>query len=87
MDIKGLHMTLLFTPEELIQYLYRETSPARTAQIEDMLQNDWTLREKLEVLQKSMQALNQPLESPRAEAVLKVLNYARETVAESVQQH
>jgi len=78
-------MTLLFTPEELIQYLYKETSPARTAQIEEMLQHDWTLREKLEVLQNSMQALDRPLESPRAEAVLNVLNYARETVTESVQ--
>jgi hypothetical protein len=78
-------MTLLFTPEELIQYLYRETSPAKTAQIEECLQHDWSLREKLEVLQNSMQMLDRPLESPRAEAVLNVLNYARETVTESVQ--
>ncbi|MEO6731906.1 MAG: hypothetical protein ABIN01_11875 [Ferruginibacter sp.] len=78
-------MTLLFTPEELIQYLYKETSPARTAQIEETLQNDWSLREKLEVLQNSMQILDRPLESPRTEAVINVLNYARETVTESVQ--
>lgn len=87
MDIKGLHMTLLFTPEELVQYLYKETSPARTAQIEEALQQDWSLREKLEVLQNSIQALNRPLESPRTEAVMNILNYARETVSESVQHH
>ena len=80
-------MTLLFTPEELIQYLYKETSPAKTAEIEDALQNDWTLREKLEVLQNSMQMLDTPLESPRTEAVINVLNYARETMNEVVQQH
>ena len=80
-------MTSLFTPEELIKYLYKETSPARTAQIEEMLQHDWTLREKLEVLQNSMNLLDRPLESPRSEAVLNVLNYARETVTESVQHH
>ena len=80
-------MTLLFTPEELIQYLYKETSPARTAQIEEMLQIDWSLREKLEVLQNSMQMLERPLEYPRTEAVMNVLNYARETVTESVQHH
>jgi len=80
-------MTLLFTPEELIQYLYKETSPSRTAQIEEMLQIDWTLREKLEVLQNSMQMLDRPLESPRTEAVMNVLNYARETVNETVQHH
>lgn len=80
-------MTSLFTPEELIQYLYKETSPARTAQIEEVLQHDWTLREKLEVLKNTMQALDTPLESPRTEAVMNVLNYARESVSESVQHH
>lgn len=78
-------MTSLFTTEELIQYLYKETSPARTAQIEEMLQNDWSLREKLEVLQNSMQILDTPLESPRTEVIINVLNYARETITESVQ--
>ena len=80
-------MTLLFTPEELIQYLYKETSPARTAQIEEVLQHDWTLREKLEVLKNTMQLIDRPLESPRTEAVMNVLNYARESVTESVQHH
>ena len=80
-------MTLLFTPEELIQYLYKETSPARTAQIEEVLQHDWTLREKLEALKNTVQALDRPLESPRTEAVMNVLNYARESVSESVQHH
>jgi hypothetical protein len=80
-------MTLLFTPEELIQYLYKETSPARTAQIEEVLQHDWTLREKLEVLKNTLQVIDRPLESPRTEAVMNVLNYARESVSESVQHH
>jgi hypothetical protein len=80
-------MTLLFTPEELIQYLYKETSPVKTAEIEKALQNDWALREKLEILQHSMLTLDTPLESPRTEAVLKVLSYARETMGETVQHH
>ena len=80
-------MTLLFTPEELIQYLYKETSPARTAQIEEVLQHDWTLREKLEVLKNTLLLIDRPLESPRTEAVMNVLNYARESVSESVQHH
>ena len=80
-------MTSLFTPEELIQYLYKETSPARTAQIEEALQHDWTLREKLEVLKNTLQVIDRPLESPRTEAVMNVLNYARESVTESVQHH
>ena len=80
-------MTLLFTPEELIQFLYNETSPERSAEIEAALQHDWTLREKLEVLRNSMNSLNRPLESPRTEVVMRILNYARETVTESVHHH
>lgn len=74
-------MTVLFTPEELIQYLYKETSPEKTAAIESALQDDWTLREKLEVLSTSVLSLDRILESPRAEVVLNVLNYARKTSA------
>lgn len=78
-------MTSLFTPEELIQYLYKETSSEKTAAIESALLYDWSLREKLEVLRSSYNGLGSELESPRPEAVLRVLNYARETMAESVQ--
>lgn len=78
-------MTLLFTPEELIQYLYKETSPEKTRAIEEALQADWTLREKLEVLQSSTDCLDKIIESPRTIAVMNVLNYARESaVAESL---
>lgn len=83
MDINGLPMTF-FTPEELLQYLYKETSPEQSAAIEAALRDDWTLREKLEVLQSSTQGLDTVLESPRMEVVLRVMNYARETVADSV---
>jgi hypothetical protein len=80
-------MTLLFTPEELVQYLYKETSQEKTSAIEAALQNDWALREKLEVLKSSLDVLDKGLESPRTSTVLKVLNYARQTAPESVQDH
>lgn len=74
-----------FTPEELLQYLYKETSPQQSAAIEQALKQDWTLREKLSVLRTSMQRLDRLQESPRAEVVLNVLNYAREKWTEEVQ--
>lgn len=74
----------LFTPEDLVMYLYHESTPEKAAAIEAALQNDWTLREKLEVLQKAVTSLDKTLVSPRTEAVLNVLNYARETAVESV---
>jgi hypothetical protein len=74
-----LHMYLLFTPEELIQYLYKETSQEKTLAIEAALREDWTLREKLEVLKASTQKLETILESPRAEVIMNIMNYARNT--------
>ena len=68
-----------FSPEELIQYLYKETSPKTTAAIEQALQVDWTLREKLAVLRTSMERLSSLTESPRIETVLAILKYARKS--------
>lgn len=73
-----------FTPEDLLQYLYKETSSKKTAAIEEALKKDWTLREKLSVLKTSMQRLNKIKEVPRTEVVLNVLNYAREKSLEEV---
>jgi hypothetical protein len=73
-----------FTPEDLLLYLYKETSSKQTTAIEAALQKDWTLREKLAVLKTCMQRLDKIKESPRTEVVLNVLNKARELFAEKV---
>jgi hypothetical protein len=67
-----------YSPEDLLLYLYKETSPEATAAIEKALAEDWTLREKLAVLKTSMERLNSITISPRTEIVLNVLRYARE---------
>ncbi len=74
-----------FTPEDLIRYLYKETSYEQTTAIEAALEKDWTLREKLNVLKASMQRLDKLTVSPRTQVVLNVLNHAREQAAEEVQ--
>jgi hypothetical protein len=68
-----------FTPEDLLLYLYKETSTETTAAIEQALENDWTLREKLAVLKASQQKLDTLVESPRTEVVLSILRYAAKT--------
>ena len=73
-----------FTPEDLLLYLYKETTPEQTANIEAALKKDWTLREKLSVLKTSMQRLEKIKQSPRTEVVLNVLNYAREKSEQTV---
>ena len=65
-----------YTPEDLIRYLYKETSPEETAEIEQALESDWTLREKMSVLKTSNERLNALIETPRTEVVLNVLKYA-----------
>jgi hypothetical protein len=79
-----LPMTL-FTPEDLLRYLYKESSTELTVAIEAALKEDWMLREKLEVLKTSSDGLNTVIVAPRMEVILRVMNYARQTaVQESV---
>ena len=73
-----------FTPEDLLLYLYKESTPEQTAAIEEALRKDWTLREKLSVLKTSMQRLDKIKQSPRTEVVLNILNYAREKSEQTV---
>ena len=67
-----------YSPEDLILYLYKEMSPEATTAIEKALQEDWTLREKLDVIKTSMERLNGITVSPRTEIVLNILRHARE---------
>lgn len=78
-----LPMTL-FTPEDLLLYLYKESSPELTLAVEAALKEDWMLREKLQVLGSSADGLNRIVVAPRAEVVARVMNYARMT---AVQEH
>jgi hypothetical protein len=78
-----LPMTL-FTPEDLLRYLYKESSPELTLAIEAALKEDWMLREKLQVLSSSVTSLDRIVVSPRAEVVERVMNYARST---AIQEH
>jgi len=73
-----------FTPEDLLLYLYKESTPEQTAAIEEALKKDWTLREKLSVLKTSKQRLDKIKQSPRTEVVLNILNYAKEKSEQTV---
>lgn len=65
------------TPEDLVRYLYNETSDRKTETIRIALQTDWDLRESYEKLVISEQNLdNIELSSPRPETVNKILDYA-----------
>lgn len=65
-----------YSPEDLICYLYGESSAEMAIEIEKALQIDWTLREKLSVLKTSYERLDTLIEAPRTEVVLNILRYA-----------
>lgn len=73
-----------FTPEDLLLYLYKDSSATHRQAIEEALEKDWTLREKLAVLRDSMNRLDRLVVSPRTEVVLDLLNQAREYSPEEV---
>jgi len=70
----------IYTTEELIQYLYRETTAEKTRAIEQAIQSDWIVREKFEALKESMEQLDTLTVSPRAQSVMAILNYAKSTM-------
>ena len=73
-----------FTPEDILLYLYNETSPEQSAAIKKALKEDWTLNEKMKVIKTSMERLDKITVAPRTEVVLNVLNHAREKAGEEV---
>ena len=71
-----------FTPEDLLLYLYNETSPARSAEIKAALETDWSLREKFETMSAAQQKLEKVKMSPSQQTIDWILNYAEKAVGE-----
>jgi hypothetical protein len=68
-----------FTSEDLIQYLYRETSEQKTKAIEKALETDWNLNEQFEALKVTKQGLDRLVSRPRQQSITAILNYAKKT--------
>jgi beta-galactosidase GanA len=71
-----------FTSEDLIQYLYNETSSKTTAEIKEALEKDYSLREKLEVITSAQKRLEALTLSPRKKTIENILNYAEKGITE-----
>ena len=69
-----------FTPDDLIQYVYDETSLQKTAAIKAALQTDWSLREKYNEIVSAQKCLEKVSFSPRKLALDKILAYAEKSV-------
>jgi hypothetical protein len=71
-----------FTPEDLVQYLYNETSPEKSTAIKVALENDWSLKEMYDVIVSAQKRLEAFTLSPREEAVNKILRHAQKSMSE-----
>ncbi|MDN3659062.1 hypothetical protein QWZ08_25685 [Ferruginibacter paludis] len=74
-----------FTPEDLIQYVYNETSTQKSAAIRGALETDWKLREKYEEIISAQQALEKVTFSPRKKAIDNILAYAEKSLAHATE--
>ena len=63
------------TQEDLVQYLYKETSERKTAAIKVALENDWRLRESFDQLSSAQKNLEEISLSPREETINAILNH------------
>ena len=68
--------------EDLLLYLYGETSKVETRAIEAALQSDWSLQEKLELLKSSIGELDTIQFAPSNRSISKILDYAQKSVEE-----
>ena len=71
-----------FTLEDLVQYMYNEASPEKTAAIKLALETDYNLREKLAVMATASKRLDALSFSPRKETIDNILQYAKKDIEE-----
>jgi hypothetical protein len=71
-----------FTPEDLLRYVYNETSTKQTAEIKNALEKDWTLKEQYEAIVSGQNRLEALKLSPRKKTIENILNYAEKAITE-----
>ncbi|MGI8950677.1 MAG: hypothetical protein ACR2FN_03725 [Chitinophagaceae bacterium] len=66
-----------FTTEDLLLYLYNEMKELEKAALENELQNNWSLKEKFQVLKEAKNRLQKlQLHSPLKRSIDSILQYA-----------
>ena len=77
-------MKQTFTPELLLQYLYKETSLAESLEIAEELEEDLMLQEEYEELQEAYRELPKVQFSPSNKTISQVLEYSKEAKLETL---
>lgn len=69
-----------FTSDDLLQYLYQETSTEKSAAIKEALESDWSLTEVYQALVKDRKRLDEVNYSPRSKTIADIMSYAEESI-------
>ncbi|MDE3213807.1 MAG: hypothetical protein KGM98_11280 [Bacteroidota bacterium] len=70
------------TPDDLVRYLYKETSEGRAAEIKAALEADWNLQQSYEEIVAAQKNLGKASLSPRDEVVNRILQHASQKLGQ-----
>ena len=74
----------LFTQEDLLQYVYGETTPEIASAITEAIQNDWQLKEEYQQIMLVRSQLDTVRLSPSRKTIDAIMEYARKAVETEV---
>ncbi len=77
-------MTKTFTQDELIRYIYHETSDQENKEIENALICDDVILEMYKKLKNTIEQLDKIEQSPSGKVIDKILNYSKSVDLDSV---
>ena len=66
-----------FTSEELLEFLFQETSAEKTEEIVTALEEDWNLKEEYREITETKEQLSAVSYSPSQKSIDTILNYAK----------
>ncbi len=77
-------MTKMYTPNDLVRYIYGETSQAENEIIEILLQTDTKFKKLYEQMTSSQHDLDDLMESPSEDVIRKIISSAQSLDMHSV---
>lgn len=75
------------TQEDLLRFLYGETSDKKSAAINAAMKDDVRVKETLEQLKSTQKALDSMKQNPSAECINRILEYGKRKQESRVQTH
>lgn len=76
-------MNQVFTNNDLIRYIYKETSSSEQMAISRSINEDWNMSEKYTELYRAYKEMPKATFSPSTNCIQNILKYSKETAVET----